>query len=1060
MTVELVRPDDLLNLTVEWQNLRIDKSDLKNPILVVDNPATSALLTFVFPPQTIAESAFFESSTIPPEGKNRPPDPVGGNDPVTAPGDVAKGAHTTAQLAHSSRLVFSVPDSARIPFTLEGLLDWSKLNLQVNPIAAIPAHPSNSQISSAPGIREPLPTETAIELPYRLVISPNEAVTWQHRGSVFAAGGWAELWHTRLALKAPDGTITDLSRTDTAPLRAIWSPDYNPTKPPKPGDPDDDLGLTAMSKNDRHQIVILTSAFHGYEVEKNVSFEGPFGAVRYHFKGPFVPDPVQAEQLMLSPLGGWLKSRGHWNPPYEVKTVRIGAVGQMFNVGDFLGARDIARQPAAQPARPGIDLRLKLPGTRTEKGEPLDLSEWVHVATQGRDHYVRIVYEGELWPFRHRAALIKITERQFREPPTGGIGAYLIQHMFIVVREPVKTFADDDRAMPLKRVELTTRVTPDIAFPQNITSTQRSFWVEVTTGGAREKFKFHAVAQDAAGRSIDFTTPLVFVSKLDLTTAGMQLVAAEYNAPANLATRAANVPGQKVAFAKPHTDPAKRNDNTALTTESLNFVANESGKPPRLLKADVRIPQVQELLGTDQPTTIRLFKGYVDGDFDAGTGVFAEIASPDGSSSAELGVNFSADKAGGIATPNLGVSALTREHGPVAGNVNDAAIDKFDPGQFFPTGSASLFGSFDLAKLLLSGALGDQAPQMRTATKDVGPDKVVTTNFDWNPSVSNVEVGPAKFMTTNGTHFSIQGEITKVISAGGGSKPGTSKFDGELNEFKVSILDSLTVSFTKFAFTSVNGAKPDVTVALDPGNPIQFSGDLSFVEELRKAIPPGLFGDGPSLDLSPTGIRAGFAVALPPLAVGVFALKDVSLGAALTLPFLDGKPVFDFNVSERAHPFLLTVAIFGGGGFFHLQLDTAGLKALEAALEFGAAAALDIGVASGEVHIMAGIYFSLQRKDPGGELRATLAGYLRMGGSLSVLGLVHISVEFNLTFAYQDVKKAYGRATLTVEVEVAFFHKSVELSVERKFGGESGDPTFIDFYPNSVPWNEYASAFA
>jgi hypothetical protein len=500
MTVALVRPDDLLNLTVEWQNLRIDKSDLKNPILVVDNPATSGLLTFVFPPQTIAESAFFESSTIPPEGKNRPPDPVGGNDPVTAPGDVAKGAHTTAQLAHSSRLVFSVPDSARIPFTLEGLLDWSKLKLQVNPIAAIPAHPSNSQISSAPGIREPLPTETAIELPYRLVISPNEAVTWQHRGSVFAAGGWAELWHTRLALKAPDGTITDLSRTDTAPLRAIWSPDYNPAKPPKPGEPDDDLGLTAMSKNDRHQIVILTSAFHGYEVEKNVSFEGPFGAVRYHFKGPFVPDPVQAEQLMLSPLGGWLKSRGHWNPPYEVRTVRIGAVGQMFNVGDFLGARDIARQPAAQPARPGIDLRLKLPGTRTEKGEPLDLSEWVHVSTQGRDHYVRIVYEGELWPFRHRAALIKITERQFREPPTGGIGAYLIQHMFIVVREPVKTFADDDRAMPLKRVELTTRVTPDIAFPQNITSTQRSFWVEVTTGGAREKFKFHAVAQDAAGR--------------------------------------------------------------------------------------------------------------------------------------------------------------------------------------------------------------------------------------------------------------------------------------------------------------------------------------------------------------------------------------------------------------------------------------------------------------------------------------------------------------------------------------------------------------------------------
>jgi len=34
---------------------------------------------------------------------------------------------------------------------------------------------------------------------------------------------------------------------------------------------------------------------------------------------------------------------------------------------------------------------------------------------------------------------------------------------------------------------------------------------------------------------------------------------------------------------------------------------------------------VQELLGSDLPTTIRLFRGYVDHDFDAATGVFAEI---------------------------------------------------------------------------------------------------------------------------------------------------------------------------------------------------------------------------------------------------------------------------------------------------------------------------------------------------------------------------------------------------------------------------------------------------
>src|SRR5205823_1485935 len=75
-------------------------------------------------------------------------------------------------------------------------------------------------------------------------------------------------------------------------------------------------------------------------------------------------------------------------------------------------------------------------------GERLDLSEWVHIAAQGRDHYVRIVYEGHLYPFGHRAALIKITERKFRDAPLPDGGstpvAQMIQREYIVVREPEK----------------------------------------------------------------------------------------------------------------------------------------------------------------------------------------------------------------------------------------------------------------------------------------------------------------------------------------------------------------------------------------------------------------------------------------------------------------------------------------------------------------------------------------------------------------------------------------------------------------------------------------------
>ena len=136
------------------------------------------------------------------------------------------------------------------------------------------------------------------------------------------------------------------------------------------------------------------------------------------------------------------------------------------------------------------------------------------------------------------------------------------------------------------------------------------------------------------------------------------------------------------------------------------------------------------------------------------------------------------------------------------------------------------------------------------------------------------------------------------------------------------------------------------------------------------------------------------------------------------------------------------------------------MKELEAALEFGATASLDIGVASGEVHMMAGIYFSLQRKEDTLEFSAVLTGYLRLGGSLNVLGIIYISVEFNLSFTYDSGRdKAYGRATLTVEVEVLFFSASVELTVERAFGG-SGDPHFEEMFPKPEMWSDYALAFA
>ncbi len=82
-----------------------------------------------------------------------------------------------------------------------------------------------------------------------------------------------------------------------------------------------------------------------------------------------------------------------------------------------------------------------------------------------------------------------------------------------------------------------------------------------------------------------------------------------------------------------------------------------------------------------------------------------------------------------------------------------------------------------------------------------------------------------------------------------------------------------------------------------------------------------------------------------------------------------------------------------------------------------------------------------------------------MGGELSVIGLIKVSLEFVLSFTYDGGRdKAYGRATLTVKVEIAFFSTSVDITVERASGGKSGDPTFGQLFSSAETWSEYAEA--
>lgn len=352
----------------------------------------------------------------------------------------------------------------------------------------------------------------------------------------------------------------------------------------------------------------------------------------------------------------------------------------------------------------------------------------------------------------------------------------------------------------------------------------------------------------------------------------------------------------------------------------------------------------------------------------------------------------------------------------------------------------------------------------------------LTIRFDWNPPLaswgfSGADPPPKEALFRANDRKGFVVAVEAKVRKNGDSAPKI-KVVCSLRKFDLVLIapaSFIELNFDKIEFSVDAAAKMNVDVLLDD---IKFVGPLSFVETLRDLIPLDGFSDPPYLDITPQGIDAGFDIALPSVSIGVFNLSNLSLGAGFTVPFI-GQPLsVRFFFCSREQPFNLTVSLFGGGGFFGITLDPSGVQLLEASFEFGASISVDFGVASGGVHVMAGVYFRMEQD------ACSLTGYFRLGGYVDVLGLISASLELYLELRYEfESGKCVGRAELTITVEVFVFSGSVTISCEKKFAGSNGDPTFRDlmgFEPalpladelalidddTAYPWREYAEAFA
>lgn len=1253
---DALRAEDFLAVRFRFINLDLHTGVERGVPVAYLTASGDSYLVAEFPPQNIAEQAFFEAE-----------DPAF-SDPLDPP-------PIDKRIAFASRLVFKVPagQEQRIPYTLEGLLEYcQRLELSVAPTALPPesrrvvfspldlaadtrfvvkprsgllrdvrlnnvrivegvavrasenggangarqrgaastaaaANVSRAEAlfaesrnrmrhdaatlgrvsayladasarreieaalkltaSLLPRIRAPRDTETALEIPFRLILSPSKFAAWAHAARPVTALSTkrTELWHTRLAARVLDrlDEHTEALRT----VRAIWTRDvgFNPAKPLDPPPHDNEPFRTSLDAYDRHNVVVLSSAH-------NIWTTNPSGQPR---RKRYVPEPISVRHLMLSSLGGWLDSRGLWEPTAEMK---------------------------------------------------LSVAEWRHIASMCRDHYVRVVYKGFLWFPRHRAVIIKITERKFHgEQPSNA--AYMRQSFILVVRDPVVEYpetnfslpsgASYDRQWPFRSIRIITLITPKLDKPENSDfnvdpdltdddptpqpTLQSMFWPKV--GG--EYFRFHCIAEDFDGQQVEFLAPLMFVDNtLAQNPQAMARARAFYEFTGPEELRRIPMNGKHLMYA-----PSIKSGDTSYETRSITFGVNIPNDTqlkklgpdsprfyPAIRKFDAVVPAIKYMVGNTGSTSIRYNLTYLKEGFPdqnaASTNkgeVFAELA--DGS----VGFNFSGkgDRSGGLVMPNIDVRGLSRALGPVAGaasgDLSEIIGGQFNPKTFFEALGAKIFGVIDLwdvieaagvdegmefvPKFITEAFTGVQAflqnleavksgvtqaaaansalaalkaalvadyttltghienilkgtppsaaqlqadltsfaanlqaldaqlptalaaPELldlrRSLENSTGqfladlanvaafitrltsalqvPDEL-KVRFDWKPKLKSWPSAKPLFRASDNGKAATLTIAVELSAKTNLSVAPTAKINCSLRNFTVDLIGNvqsfILIHFDKVEFSATVGRKPDVDVLM---RDIEFVGVLSFVEALKSLIPLDGFSDPPAVAVTEEGIEAGFSMALPNIAFGVFSLQNLSLGAGFQIPFIANPLSVRFNFCERHAPFLLTVSMFGGGGFFAITLDPAGVQLLEASFEFGASISIDFGVASGGIYVMAGIYFRLEIED--GHEKAALTGYLRMGGEVDVLGLISASIELYMELTYEfSSGKCIGRASLTIEVEVLFFSASVTISCERKFAGSNGDPTFAQLmepYEDPFdtgalvnPWDEYCDAFA
>lgn len=721
---------------------------------------------------------------------------------------------------------------------------------------------------------------------------------------------------------------------------------------------------------------------------------------------------------------------------------------------------------------------LDVDGTWPTGSPGSGLIGWRHRSWLGRDNFVKIEDAGYLFPLGFPAMRVAITERTF-----GSGLAFLRRVEYIVVRQPTVDLSSGPQphgglGQPFVKATTSTITSPPIPpFPV----AAGYDWVTVADASGKPagllRYKVTLTTKDNTTVTTDM--PLIFVDQnLAEKTAPLQPVLDLYN-QADTDRRTLVLGGQKVGYVAPVAGVDHSLATTAILLHAEAAAADTPGHLaafPVMDTADVHI-EALDALGGPQGTVVQLSypRLYLDHGFD-GTNNVGEVwatlapppppagvplAAPAAPTPAPLQFALSQETGGGLAAPKFAVEGLSRAHGTIR-DAQSIAKNMFQPAMYFPNAEMlgiKLLGAIPLSEVIKKPDAGPDAQNIpKTTTKRTGD--TVETIVTWDPELDTLRLpgGLCTFMPKTGERLHL--EVRLTASADGKT---SSVVRGELHNAALVFLGMISQPIERLHFESRDGATP--TIDLKLGTPM-FEGDLRFLTKLKDYLPalPG----GVKIDQSPAGIKAGVTLAVPAVPLGAVLIQNLSVGVLFDLPFNGDPARLFFSFAEREHPFRCTVMALGGGGYLKIGLSlNGGRPSIEGALEFGAAVAIDLGVASGSVSIMAGVFIAFGTKTDSQTSTSgnsvVITGYVRAIGELSVLGLIHISVEFYLGLTFSKDSGAVearveGEATLRVRVEVFFFSTSVSLTVRKEIGA-GVDPSFGEQI-SAADWSAYCAAFA